>query len=92
MEPRETDSSEAFIDYDSKSDQELKEILTELLSEERDISYRRRMLHGKIDILRAEIVARKKHKLQEGESLFTEEDIDKLSAILAGKVDELKND
>ncbi len=92
MEPRDTDSSEAFIDYDAKTDKELKEILAELLQEERDISYRRRMLHGKIDILRAEIVARKKHKLQEGESLFTEEDIDKLSAILAGKVDELNND
>lgn len=92
MEPKETDSSEAFIDFDSKSDQELKEILTELLAEERDVSYRRRMLHGKIDILRAEIVARKKHKLQEGESLFTEDDIARLSAVLAGKVDELKED
>lgn len=87
MEPEQTDSSEAFIDYDTKSDEELKEILHTLLQEERDVSYRRRMLHGKIDILRAEIVMRKKHKLDEGESLFSEEDIEKLSAILAGKVE-----
>ncbi len=87
MEPEQMDSSEAFIDYDSKSDKELKEILLVLLQEERDVSYRRRMLHGRIDILRAEIVNRKKQKLEGGESLFTEEDIEKLSAILAGKVE-----
>jgi hypothetical protein len=87
MGPEQTDSSETFIDYDAKSDEELKEILHSLLQEEREISYRRRMLHGKIDILRAQIVKRKKHKLEEGESLFSEEDIEKLSAILAGKVE-----
>lgn len=88
MEPRDVDAAEVFIDFDTKSDEELKEILNVMLHEEREVSYRRRILHGKIDILRAEIVKRKKEKLAGGESLFSEEDIQKLSAILSGKVEE----
>ena len=43
--------------------QELKKLIKELTDEEMEISYRRRILHGKIDILRAELVnrLRKKH-------------------------------
>ena len=87
MGSKEVDAAEVFIDFDTKSDEELKEILNVMLHEEREISYRRRILHGKIDILRAEIVKRKKEKLAGGESLFSEEDIQKLSAILSGKVE-----
>jgi hypothetical protein len=34
------------------SDAQLKSLIEELEQEERDVSYRRRLLHGKIDILR----------------------------------------
>jgi hypothetical protein len=88
MEPKNLDPADVFIDFDVKSDEELKEILVTMLHEEREVSYRRRILHGKIDILRAEIVKRKKEKLAGGESLFSEEDIQRLSAILSGKVED----
>lgn len=76
---------EAYIDYTSKSDEELRGILEELLKEEKRISYQRRILHGKIDLLRAELVRRRKEGLKEGRILFNEEDIRKLSEILAGE-------
>lgn len=67
----------------SRTDEELKELLEKLRTEEEKISYRRRVLHGKIDILRAELVKRLKSKRKRGEKLFTREDIEKLSEILA---------
>ena len=76
---------EIYIDYSSKSDEELRDILEELLKEERKISYQRRILHGKIDLLRAELVRRRKEGMKEGRILFNEEDIRRLSEILAGE-------
>jgi RsiG-like len=76
---------EVYIDYSKKTDQELRGILEELMKEEGKISYQRRVLHGKIDILRAELVQRKKTGLKEGKSLISDEDIHKLSEILAGE-------
>ena len=58
-------------------------ILTE---EEREVSYRRRVLHGKIDILRAELVNRLKVKRESGESPLTGADAQQLTDILVGKV------
>ncbi len=84
-EEKEKLSEETYIDYGSKNDQELREILEELLKEEQKISYRRRVLHGKIDLLRAELVRRKKRQLAEGESLVSDDDIKRLSEILAGE-------
>ncbi len=52
-----------------------------------DISYQRRILHGKIDILRAELVNRLRTKHEGGEDVITGADIQKLTAILAGQVD-----
>ena len=40
--------------------EELRELLDELYAEEQRVSYRRRVLHGKIDILRSELVRRLK--------------------------------
>ena len=40
------------------SDEELKETIDRMTDEEREVSYRRRVLHGQIDILRAELVNR----------------------------------
>ena len=48
---------DTFPDLGSLSDQELKDLIQQLTEEEVDISYKRRILHGKIDILRAELVA-----------------------------------
>ena len=49
---------DTFPDLGSLNDQELKDLIQQLTDEEMEISYRRRILHGKIDILRAELVNR----------------------------------
>jgi Mg2+/Co2+ transporter CorB len=77
---------ETFPDIGAMSDEELKEVIDELTSEEREVSYRRRMLHGKIDILRAELVNRLRTSRESGETLISGADVDMLSDILAGKV------
>jgi anti-sigma-K factor RsiG len=77
---------ETFPDIGSMSNQELKDLIGELTEEEREISYRRRLLHGKIDILRAELVSRLREKHSEGDVLITGDDVQRLSDILAGKV------
>jgi len=76
---------EPLPDLASLSDSELRELIDELTREEREVSYRRRLLHGKIDILRAELVARLKKQVGEGESPFTEVDVEKLTEILSAK-------
>ena len=45
-------------DLGSLSDEELKQLKDDLEAQEQKLSYQRRLLHGQIDILRAEIVAR----------------------------------
>lgn len=74
---------ELAAEFSSKSDEELKDLLDKFYAEEERISYKRRILHGKIDILRAEIIRRLKDKQRRGEKLFTSDDIAKLSEILA---------
>jgi hypothetical protein len=73
---------EAFPDLASLSDSELKDLITRLEAEENEISYKRRLLHGKLDILRAELVARLQRK---GEGELGKVDLDRLTEILAGK-------
>jgi hypothetical protein len=74
---------EPLPDLGSLSDAELKRLIEDLEREEREVSYQRRLLHGKIDILRAELVAR----LQSsgGKSVLDEVDVDRLTQILTGK-------
>ena len=76
---------EPLPDLATLSDSDLKELIDDLQHEEQEVSYRRRILHGKIDILRAELVARLQRQVGAGESPLSEVDVDKLSAILAGK-------
>ena len=76
---------EALPDLGTLSDQELRDLIRELMHEEHEVSYRRRILHGKIDILRAELQARLQKQVGEGESPLQEIDVDKLAAILASK-------
>jgi hypothetical protein len=74
---------EALPDLGSLSDHDLKRLIDELQREEQEVSYRRRILHGKIDILRAELVAR----LQKSgpRSVLDEVDVARLTDILTGK-------
>ena len=58
-----------FPDLGSLTDQELKELIKELTEKEMEISYERRILHGKIDILRAELVNRLRKKGESGEGV-----------------------
>jgi hypothetical protein len=76
---------EAFPDLGSLSDAELKDLIAKLTEEEEEVSYRRRILHGKIDILRAELVNRLRRKREEGEPVITGADVQQLTNILAGK-------
>jgi hypothetical protein len=77
---------ETFPDIGSLSDEELKDLINELTDEEREVSYRRRVLHGKIDILRAELVNRLKGKREAGGATITGADVEQLTDILLGKV------
>jgi hypothetical protein len=77
---------ETFPDLGSLSDEELKSLIQELTEQELEISYRRRILHGKIDILRAELVNRLRRKHEGGEEVISGSDVERLTAILAGKV------
>jgi len=77
---------ETFPDLGSLTDEELKNLIQELTEQELDISYRRRILHGKIDILRAELVNRLRRKHEGGEDVISGSDVERLTAILAGKV------
>ena len=74
---------DTFPDLGSLSDQELKDLIQQLTDEEQEVSYRRRILHGKIDILRAELVARL--QVTGGQSVLDQVDVDRLTAILTGK-------
>ena len=76
---------EALPDLATLSDAELKELIDQYIQEENEVSYRRRILHGKIDILRAELVNRLRKKHEEGESVISGADVQQLTDILSGK-------
>ena len=78
-------SMDTFPDLGSLGDQELKDLIQQLTEEELEISYQRRILHGKIDILRAELVNRLRHKRESGDSLISGDDVAQLTDILAGR-------
>ena len=74
---------EPLPDLGSLSDAELKKLIETLKQQEQEVSYERRILHGKIDILKAELVAR----LQKsgGTSVLEHMDVESLTDILTGK-------
>ena len=74
---------EPFPDLPSLSDDELKQLVEKLEEEEREVSYRRRVLHGRIDMLRAELVARLQKT--EGRSVLDQVDVEHLTEILTTK-------
>jgi len=76
---------DTFPDLGSMTDSELKEVIRELTEEEMEISYKRRILHGKIDILRAELVSRLREKHKDGEASISGDDVKRLTDILANR-------
>src|SRR4051794_7082299 len=76
---------DTFPDLGALSDRELKDLIQQLTEEEQEVSYRRRILHGKIDILRAELVNRLRQKHEAGESVISGADVQQLTDILSGK-------
>ena len=74
---------EPLPDLGSLTDSDLKQLIGQLEQEEQDVSYRRRLLHGKIDILRAELVVRL--RTSGGQSVLDQVDVDRLTEILTGK-------
>jgi hypothetical protein len=76
---------DTFPDLGALSDLELKDLIQQLTEDEQEVSYQRRILHGKIDILRAEPVNRPRKKHEEGEAVIAGNDVQQLSDILSGK-------
>jgi hypothetical protein len=74
---------EPLPDFSTLNDDDLRSMIHELEKEEDEISFRRRVLHGRIDILRAELVARLREQVSAGEAQLA--DVGRLSEILAGK-------
>jgi hypothetical protein len=74
---------EPLPDLAKLSDDDLKQLINDLTREENEVSYQRRLLHGKIDILRAELVARLQKT--QGKSVLDEVDVEHLTEILTSK-------
>jgi hypothetical protein len=69
---------ESLPDLATLSDADLKTMIEELTQEENEVSFRRRLLQGRIDILRAERTARLKGK-------DVNVDLDALTEILSSR-------
>lgn len=78
---------ETFPDIGAMNDQELKDLIEQYTRDEQEISFQRRILHGRIDILRAELVNRLRVNRESGDALITGADVEKLTDILAGRLD-----
>ena len=78
---------EATPDLTALSDTELKDLIRGLIAEEKEISYRRRVLHGRIEIAKAELIRRLKGADKQALSVV---DVDALSRILASRLPDLE--
>jgi len=76
-------TDDALLNLEAKTLEELRGLLDELYEEEQTVSYRRRVLHGKIDILRAELVGRLKSQRESGGDVVSGHDIERLIGILS---------
>lgn len=72
-----------LFDLEDTSNEELRVLLDDLYAEEQRVSYKRRVLHGKIDILRAELVRRLKSEREAGGDVISGRDVERLIDILA---------
>ena len=76
---------ETFPDLGSLTDVELKDVIRQLTEEETEISYRRRILHGKIDILGRSWSTACATSTRGAKSLITGEDVQRLTDILCAR-------
>jgi hypothetical protein len=83
MDEHQSPADDALLDLESRSNEQLRALLDELYAEEQRVSYRRRVLHGKIDILRAELVRRLKGDRESGEDVISGSDVERLIDILS---------
>lgn len=83
MDEHKSAADEALLDLEVKTNEELRALLDELYEEEQRVSYRRRVLHGKIDILRSELVRRMKSEREAGEDVISGSDVARLIDILS---------
>ncbi|MDQ3379032.1 MAG: hypothetical protein M3546_01750 [Actinomycetota bacterium] len=67
-------------DLSTVTDDDLRVLIRELEKEEDEVSFQRRVLHGRIDILRAELVSRLREQVSVGEAKLA--DVERLSEIL----------
>ena len=74
---------EPLPDLSSLTDDDFRVMIRDLEKEEDEISFQRRVLHGRIDILRAELVARLREQVSAGEAQLA--DVERLSEILTAK-------
>ena len=74
---------EPLPDLSTLTDDDLRGMIRGLEKEEDEVSFRRRVLHGRIDILRAELVARLREQVSAGEAQLA--DVGRLSEILTTK-------
>jgi len=65
------------------ADDDLRERIHERTQSEREVSFKRRILHGHIDLLRAEITARLRERDGEASEHLAASDVEQLSEILA---------
>jgi hypothetical protein len=78
---------DAQPDLTQLSDEELKSLIRQLSEEERAVSMQRRVLHGRIELLKSELVGRLKGR---DEGALSVVDVDALSKILAGRLPDLE--
>jgi len=74
---------EPLPDLAAVPDAELKQLIEDLTQAEREVSMQRRVLHGRIDMLRQELVRRLTSK---DEGALSVVDVDALARILAGRL------
>jgi hypothetical protein len=79
---------EPFPDFGGLSNSELKALIDKLVEEEHGVSYRRRLLHGKIDTLRAELITRLREPKPESDRVPKGWPLEKLLAALMRLSDE----
>ncbi len=82
---------EALLDLTSRTNDELRDLIGKIRLEEERISYQRRILHGRIDILRAELVNRLKSQHEAGDDLISGSDVERLIDILSADSRSLSN-
>ncbi len=77
---------DAHPDLSTLTDAELKDLIRSLTAEELEVSKQRRLLHGRIELLKSELVGRLKGR---DEGALSVVDLDALSRILAGRLPDL---